>query len=757
MIMEAVKTAAGGLIGDSPQRVEDDRLLRGRGRFTDDMPARGALHAAFVRSEVAHGRLRGVDTAQALEIPGVVAILHAGDLRPHIGPVRATCNLDMGFVDMFGLAVDKVRYVGEPIAIVLAHDRYVAEDGAELVAVDIEPLPAVVSVADSAAVAGEPIHREMPDNVWARLDAETGDVALASSQPGVRTLTFTAEHRRVTPLPLEPRAIIADVGPGTSRPEVWVTGQAPHWLRTGFAQALGLDEADLRVICPDVGGGFGAKLPIYQEYLAALGASRLLDRAVRWTADRREEMLTTTQAREQTHEATVAYDATGRIVALKTVIVADAGSYGVWPQTAALEGVDATEPATGCYDIRNYAFDVTIVASNKAQMGAYRGIGRPMACFVIERAIEKIAAELDIDRLELRRHNLVHEFPYETAGGTNLDSGDFEQLIDVMQETLGYDELCADLRRRRDEGQLVGLGFALAIEPSAPSVMGMGGFGPRVMTGYETATLRVEPDGTVLCFVGTHSHGQGHETTMAQIAADELGVLPAQVRVRFGDTAEMAYGGGTWASRSTVLAGGAIAKAAADLRAKITLVGAHLLRLDGADVSFERGAVHGPGDELVPLADVARVALQDTHLLPPDVEPGLEATRRQSSPKHAVSSRLHAAVVEVDRDTGNVTLLRYVAVEDCGPVINPAIVAGQIRGGVVQGLGQALLEEFVYDEGGQPLTTSLLDYAVPTADYLCDIEVLRIETPSPRTWRGVKGVGEGGVIPPPAVDRKSVV
>jgi carbon-monoxide dehydrogenase large subunit len=739
-------------VGARVLRREDPRLLTGAGAYVDDVDLPGMLHVAFVRSTEAHALLRRVDASAATDVPGVVAVVTASDLAGRVKPMRARIGTP-GYreCDMPVLAGDRVRMAGEPIALVIAASRYAAEDGAEAVRVAYEPLPALVTIEQALAPGAPAIHDEVPGNLFNRFEVSTGDVD-GAFEAADAVVELELRQQRYGAVALEGRAVVADAR-ADGRLNVWLSSQTPHLVRTGLAQFLGLPETAIRVIAPDVGGGFGPKCVVYPEEVALAAASRLVGAPLKWTSDRPEDLLTTVQGREQVHRVRAAAAPDGRVVAVEVDIYASNGAYAPWPFAAGLDSGQASENVCGPYDIRAYRRRVHAVVTNKAPMGPYRGVGRVMACLTMERAMDALAARLDLDRLEIRRRNVVRDFPYETAAGLVFESGDYVRSLELLEEAIDWRATAAEDERLREAGRYRGLGVACAVEHSAYGPRSLGSRNMEITPGYDTAALRVEPDGRMRLALGLHNHGQGHETTMAQIAADELGVDPSVVDVVYGDTDVVPYGNGTWASRSTVYCGGATVLAARDVRDKALAIGAEILEASASDLEIADGGifVRGSGGPRVSLADVARRANHEPHLLPPGIEPGLESTRRYTAPDPgSFSSAVHAAHVEVDAETGDVRILRYVVVEDCGTVVNPMIVDGQVHGGVAQGIGGALYEHLVYDASGQLLTTSLMDYLLPGATETPVIDVVHLESPSPHTPGGWKGMGEGGSINAPA-------
>jgi carbon-monoxide dehydrogenase large subunit len=734
-------------------RREDARLLRGRGRYVSDVSVPGQLHAAFVRSPRAHAELLDVDVTAAREVPGVAAVLTAHDLAGVVKPMRAIARTPAYRpCDTPILARDKVRMVGEPVALVLAADRYRAEDGVAAVALKLAPLPALLTMDDALAAGAPAIHADAPENLFNRFEQQIGDVAGAFEQAD-EVIELEISQQRYCAVALEARVAIASFDASTSVLTAWLSTQVPHIARTGLARHLDLPENHVRVIAPDIGGGFGSKCVLYQEDLAVAAASKLLSRPVKWVSDRVEDLQATTHGREQANRIRAAADAEGRVLAVEADIRASNGAYAPWPYTAGLDSGQASENVTGPYDIPRYARRVRAVVTNKAPMGPYRGVGRVLAALSIERVMDELGARLGIDPLEIRRRNLVREFPHATPTGLRFESGDYLRMLDVLEEAMGWARVRAENEIARRAGLWRGLGLAFVVEQSAYGARAMGSRQLEMTFGYDTASVRFEPDGRVRVAVGLHNHGQGHETTIAQIAADELGVLPDDIDVVYGDTAIVPYGLGTWASRSTVCCGGATVIAARELREKIFALAADMLEARPDDLVLqERAAVlRGSPSRRVAIADVARRALHEPHLLPEGVEPGLEVTRRFMPPEPgSFAAAVHAAHVELDALTGAVRLLRYMVVEDCGKVVNPMIVDGQVQGGVAQGIGGALMEQLVYDEDGTLLTTSLVDYLLPTAIEVPPIEVLHLESPAPAVPGGFKGMGEGGAVNAPA-------
>lgn len=751
--MDISATATPGVVGARVLRREDPRFLTGRGRYVDDHDLPGLLHVAFVRSTHAHAVLGSITVDDALRLPGVVTVLTAQDLDGVARPLRAR-NTTPGYqeCDTPVLATGKVRMVGDPIAVVVAESRYRAEDAVLAVTVEYDGLTAVMTIEDALAEGAPAIHEEVPDNLFNRFEDRVGDVDAAFGRAD-RAIELEIRQQRYGAVALEGRADIASFDPATGELIVWLSSQVPHIVRTGLAKCLDLPETRVRVISPDVGGGFGPKCVLYPEDVAVAAASKLLGRPLKWVSDRVEDLHTTVHGREQLHRVRAAATDEGHVLGVSVDIYASNGAYAPWPYTAALDSAQASENVTGPYDIQAYERRVHAVVTNKAPMGPYRGVGRVIACLSMERVMDELAARLGMDPLEVRRRNLVREFPYATAAGLRFESGDYLAMLDLLEDVFEWKRVREDNERLRAEGRYRGAGVALAVEHSAYGPKTLAKRNMEMTLGYDTASVRVEPDGKVRIAVGLHNHGQGHQTTMAQIASDELGIHVDDIEVVYGDTAIVPYGLGTWASRSTVCCGGATILAARDLRAKVLALAADMLEARAEDLEVTDGvvSVRGTASRGVAFGDIARRASHEPHLLPDGVDPGLEVTRRYAPPDPgSFSSAAHASHVEVDLETGEVRILKYVVVEDCGTMVNPTIIEGQVHGGVAQGIGGALYEHLAYDDSGALATASLMDYLVPGATEMPAFDVRHLETPSPEVPGGFKGMGEGGAINAPA-------
>jgi carbon-monoxide dehydrogenase large subunit len=730
-------------------RNEDPRLLTGHGTYIDDLQLPGLLHAAFYRSPHAHARILRVDVSRARALPGVAAVFTAADLPPVLrGPLPKLIPHPtlVHHKTQVALAGDVVRHVGEPVAMVVATDRYVAEDAVDVVDVEFEPLPAVVDL-EAAVRPGSPrVHDDVPDNVAAHYTQRVGDVEAAFARAAhVFRERFVMD--RGASAPIETRGVVAQWDAKTRQLVVWDTTQAPIRIRNFLGQLFGLSLNDVRVVAPDIGGGFGPKIMMcYPEEILVPHAAMVLRRPVKWIEDRREHFTATNHERLQIYDAAIAVDGEGRIEGVKVVFLHDAGAYIAY---GLIVPIVASTTLPGPYRIPNYHAEFKAVFTNKTQVSPYRGAGRPHGVFVMERLMDRVARELGLDRAEVRRRNLIQpgDFPYDVGliyqdnAPLVYDSGDYPAVLEKTLELIGYADWPAAKARAGREGRRLGLGLAMYVEGT--------GIGP-----YEGCRITVEPSGKVFAATSVGTQGQGHPTTFAQIIADALGVDVRDVSVTTGDTGAFQWGTGTFASRAAVVAGNAAALAAQAVREKTLTVAATLLEARREDLELAGGKVfvRGAPGRAVTLGEVAVAANPLRGVIPREWEgPGLEATRYFAPPRGTFAAGCHAAVLEVDPDTGLVRIVRYVVVHDCGPVINPLILEGQIRGGVAQGIGGAFYERLVYDDTGQLLTQTFMDYLLPTIAEVAPIEIRHLETPSPLNPLGLKGAGEAGVIPVPAV------
>jgi carbon-monoxide dehydrogenase large subunit len=735
-------------VGEAVLRKEDARLLRGEGRYVDNLAATGMVHAVVVRSPFAHARIDSVDVSAAREAPGVVAAFTGEDLAdawPNGLPCFWPVSDDIKLVKHLPLAVDKARFAGDGVAVVVAETRAAAKDAAELVEVDYEPLAAVTDVA-AATLDGAPlVHEDAPGNVAYTWSLVTGDPDRVFADAAV-TVKERYRQQRLVPAAMEPRGALCEVN-AAGDVTIWTSTQGPHIMRTAYTLVLGVPEAKVRVIAPDVGGGFGSKLDVYAEDVIVIALARKLGRPVKWVEERSEANVATIHGRDVIQEIELAATEEGKIVGVRTRLHAAMGAY--------LQAVTPGVPLlgawlyAGCYDVEAYDFHCTGVFTNTTPTDAYRGAGRPEATYAIERAVDALARKLGKDPVEIRRLNFIDSFPADIASGLQIDAGDYHASLDRGLELVGYDELRAEQARRRSAGEprQLGIGFSTYVEMCglAPSrILGALRYGAG---GWESLSIRVLPTGTVQVMSGTTPHGQGHATTFSQIVADRLGVDVGDVEFLSGDTAVVPTGMDTYGSRSLPVGGVALYHASEKVVDKARKIAAHQLEVAEDDLDYEAGrfSVKGSPDKGMHVKEAAFAAWA-AHNLPDGMEPGLEATYVYDPPNFSWPAGCHIAVVEVDTETGDTRLHRYAAVDDVGNVINPMIVDGQVHGGIAQGVAQALWEEAVYDDNGNLLTGSLLNYLVPSAAELPSFQLDRTVTPSPTNPLGVKGVGETGAI-----------
>ncbi len=750
--MNAEPSSGNGVLGSAVPRKEDLRLLTGRGRYVSDLVVPGMLHAAFVRSPFAHADVNGVDAGAALAAPGVAAVV-AGD-DPMVIGVRITARSELpSYVETSQpvLAWPKVRFAGEAVAVVVADDGGGAVDAAELVEVDYGPRPVVVdplAALDAEAV----VHDAAPDNVYLsrRFEAGDPDGALAASHLVVER---TYRTNRQAGVPLEGRAALASWDPADRTLTLWSGTQIPHLTRHALAVLLGMAERRIRVVAPDVGGGFGVKASLYPEDVVLCLLALKLGRPVKWVESRSEHMVAAHHARDHVYRVKAGFSEDGRLTALVADAVCNAGAYSVYPWTAGLEPLMAGGLLAGPYRVENYRCDVAGVATNTAPAGPYRGVARPATVYVMERVLDHAAGRLGLDPVELRRVNLItpEDIPYKAATRLVHDSRTYGTCLDEVLERLDYQRFRKEQAAARADGRLLGVGFAVYNELTG---LGRGASaGPRMSfrTGHEVVTVRLDPLGGVTVITGASSQGQGIETTFAQIAAEALGVPYDDVEVRLGDTAAGGFGFGAFSSRQGVIGGGAVLRASEAVREKVLRIAAHLLEAAPGDLTINAGEVHAVDAPTRSgwMSTVARVAYLESQRLPDGEEPGLEATRSYDPMRGTFAAGAQAAVVEVDPDTGAVTLRRFVCVEDAGRAYHPVIVDGQVAGAVAQGIAGALFEHHVYDDDGQLRTATLADYLMPSAAELPSFELHHIEDPADNVT-GARGVGEGGTLGPAA-------
>src|SRR5215471_18416301 len=748
------------LFGKSIKRREDPRFITGRGNYVDDVRLPGMTYAAFVRSPHAHARIRKIDAAAAAKHPGVVAVFTGKDMTgvnslPCGWDLRKAKNIpgvvqDLTMVPHMPLTSDAARHVGDPVAVVIADSQEAAVDAAEKVQIDWEPLPAV-TVTERAAQAGAPqIHADAPGNVAFKWEIGARTATDAAFKGAAVTVKKRIVNQRLVANAMEPRACVARYEDATGDLTLWVTSQNPHVHRLLMcAFVLGIPEHKVRVIAPDVGGGFGSKIFLYNEEVVCSWASRKLKRPVRWTATRREAYLTDAHGRDHVTDAEIALSREGKILGLRVKTTANLGAYLSTFAPAVPTFLYGTL-LNGVYAIGAIHCEVTGVFSNTTAVDAYRGAGRPEACYVLERIVDAGARALNMDVAELRRKNFIPKFSgaFQTLVAVAYDSGDYAAALDKLLQMLDYKKFRADQEAARKQGRLLGIGFSTYIEACsiAPSkVVGALGAGAGL---YESGKVRVHPTGMVTVYTGSHSHGQGHETTFAQLVADKLGIPIEQVEVVHGDTGAVPFGMGTYGSRSASVGGTAIHMSINKIKEKGKKIAAHLLEASASDIEYADGQfrVRGAPTKAVPFGAVALTAYVP-HNYPEGLEPGLEETSFYDPANFCFPFGAHACVVEVDPDTGHVQIVRYLAVDDVGNVINPMIVDGMVHGGIAQGAAQALWEGAVYDDqSGQLVTGSMMDYALPKADMLPMYETDRTETPTPVNPLGIKGAGETGTI-----------
>jgi aerobic carbon-monoxide dehydrogenase large subunit len=728
------------------KRREDPRLLAGRGAYLDDIRPDGCLHVAFVRSPYAHARVLAVDTRAACARPRVAAVLTGRELATAAAPLAPRLQGDGFFATQWAaLAPEHARFVGEPVAALAAEGAYDAADAVEAIEVEYVPLPAVASV-DAAGAAGAPrVHPGIAGNVLFERRGSRGDVDGAFARAAVR-LAETFTHGRVSGAPLEPRGLVASwTG---DRLTVWMSTQAPHMIRAGLATAFGMAPDAVRVIVPDTGGGFGQKMTLLPEEVAVAALARATGRPVKWVETRRENLAAAAHAREGRAEVEVAADGAGVLLALRARVLSDAGAYHIYPLTQALEPMGVASILPGPYRTPAYAWHALALATNKSPLGAYRGVGMTFGAFAMERTLDLLAERLGLDPAEIRRRNLIppEAYPFTSAWGYVYDSGDYPRALTEALELAGYARLRAEQATARGVGRLVGVGLSCYTEYTGIGSRTYRGRGMVEVPGQEAATVSVDGEGHVYCDLSFPSQGQGHATTVAQLVADRLGVTLEAVTLRQVDTDLTPAGSGTFASRGGVALSGAADGAANRVRDRLLALAAHRLEASAADLELVAGEVRVRG---VPGSGVR---IGD---LVPDGSP-LSECEVFDPPGPAFAGAVHVAAVEVDAGTGRVAVREYTVVEDCGPVINPLIVEGQIHGALSHGIAEALGEPLVYDADGQLLTGTLMDYALPVAADTPSFVVGHIETPSPLTPGGYKGMGEGGTIGAPAAIASAV-
>lgn len=741
-------TETPGFVGQPVLRKEDATLLRGQGRYVDNLTVPGMVWMAVVRSPFAHARIVSVDVSKAAAAEGVVGAYSAADLAGEWAgglPCAWPVTEDTKIPDHFPLAGDKARYQGDGVAVVVAESRALARDAAELVEVSYEELEAVTDVEAAAADGAPVLHDALGTNVSYTWVLESGEVDRLFDEAAV-TVSERYRQQRLIANAIEPRAVLCDTQPALGEFTLFSATQIPHILRTTLNLVTGIPEAKLRIVAQDVGGGFGSKLDVYAEEALCLVLAKRLGRAVKWVEERSEGYLATVQGRDLIQEIQLAATAEGKVTAVRVRLLAAMGAYMqlVTPGIPLL----GAWVYSGCYDVQAYSFTCTGVFTSTTPTDAYRGAGRPEATYAIEHAMDALARKLELDPVELRRRNFIKQFPATIASGLTIDSGDFEAALDRALELLDYDAVRAEQAARNERGDTrrLGVGFSTYVEMCGLAPSRILGAIRYVAGGWDAATIRVLPTGTAQVMVGTSPHGQGHVTSFSQIVADRLGVEVEDVEIMHGDTAVSALGMDTYGSRSLAVGGVALWQAADKVIAKARRIAAHQLEVADEDLVETGGRFTVRGtDRSMTVAEAAFQAWT-AHNLPDGMEPMIEETAVYDPPNFSWPGGCHVAVVEVDVETGDTRLVRYLAVDEVGNVINPLIVDGQVHGGIAQGVAQALYEEAVYDEAGNLATGSMVNYLVPSAAELPSFELDRVAAPSPTNPMGVKGVGETGTI-----------
>ena len=735
-------------------RPEESRMIRGRGRFLDDINLPGMCHVAFVRSLHAHAKIGKIDVDAALAIPGAVAVLTPEEVLPHVDPVRPAMPGVSDYArhyDRYPVPPGKVVFTGEPIVAVAAESRHIAEDMVDAVTIEYEPLPVLTDAEQSLEQGAPTIHPAMSDNILFFRSFGDGDVDEAFRQAHL-VLDRTFRFPRQTAVPMEGRGVIASFDLAQERFTFWSSCQSPHLARTIFSMVLRLPEHAVRVISPDIGGDFGIKGIGYPEGIFLAFLSKKINRPMKWVEDRAENLLACAHAHEQVVDVSVAADSDGKVLGVRAKVVVDQGAHCLGPVGAGLEPMTTGQSIVGPYRILNFHCDSYSVLTNKCPGGAYRGVGILHGVFVIERCMDLIARALDLDPAEVRRRNFIqpHELPFNTSAGRLYDSGDYPGALDKLLQLSNYQDLRRDQEDARSKGERLGIGLACFVEHTATGSQDYRKRGVVGIAGFDSAAVHVDARGNVQVAVSARSTGQSHGSVFANLVARELGVPQETIKIVQGDTDTTPFGMGTGVSRSAVSTGGAIQLAVQDVKRKAIEIARFLLDTEDEELDITDGEVFCKTDpsRRVPFARVAATAYNASRevILPENVERGLQSTRSYDPPHQAFSNGAHLAVVAVNDETGVVTLKKYFTVEDCGTILDRVVVDGQVLGGVAQGIGNALLEELKYDEAGELLTGSLMDYLLPTATDIPEVSVLHTETPSPFTLGGAKGVGEAGTI-----------
>lgn len=745
------------LMGARVKRVEDPRLLTGRGRFLDDITLPGMVEAAFVRSPYAHAKIRSIGVEEALRSPGVLAILTGEEAARQARPLQAKLHEAAGLerlaraykiANWYPLALGRVRYVGEAVVALVAENRYLAEDAAQKVFVDYEALPVVTEVERALAPDAPLLYEHWGDNIMLKADFCSGDPERAFREAS-SVVQETFRTNRCTGLSIETRGGIAHYDPASGSLVLWTSSQIPHVVRMTVAELIGISENKFQVIVPDIGGGFGIKSHVFPDEIVLCLLARQVGRPVKWIEDRLENLQAAIHARQGVFTVELAARQDGTILGMRAKLLSDAGAYPAYPGTSN-EPLHMSAVLPGPYRIQNYEYEMYNVVTNKSPLGPYRAVGAPMATYIVEHLIDCLARELGMDPAAVRRKNLIRrqDFPYTTATGLVYDSGSYIEALEKALKMADYENFRREQQRLRAQGRFLGVGLSCYVELTAPGSMF---YAIWDASGFDTVTVRLTPSGKIIVESGMSCPGQGYGTTLAQILGDEFGVGLDEVTVFMGDTAATPFSWGSHSSRFTVVCGGATLLAARQVKKKLFEVAARHFGVSPERMEIRNGrvGVQCSPDRELPLGEVCKLAMVRPDRVPGSVPVALEATQSYEPPPLSTPNATHLAIVEVDPETGQTQILRYIVVHDCGKMINPMIVEGQIRGGTAQGIGNALYEDLVYNEDGQLLTGSLMDYTIPTAAEIPPIEIAHLETPSPHTLGGVKGMGEGGAIAPP--------
>jgi carbon-monoxide dehydrogenase large subunit len=747
------------LVGQRIKRTEDPRLLTGTGRYVDDMTPPGTLHVALRRSDQPHARICSIDVGDAFSVPGVVAIFDATDIDGDVKPAVPTSKMKNYYATpIWPLARGKVRYVGEPVVAVLAESRYAAEDALEHISIAYEPLPVAIRQVDAVADDAPLLHEEAGTNVIISREFARGDIDRVIAEAPV-TVKAVLRMTRKTAVAMENRSYLAEWDRRRLALTLHSSTNIPGVIRDVLSGCLDLPGSRLRVVAPDVGGSFGGKGSLYHEEMLVCVLARKLGRPVKYVSDRLEDLSATSQAFDELIDAELAVDREGRLLGLRADVIGDIGAYSIYPWTGALEPVQVVSFLPGPYRMEHYRGRIRGVLTPKPPTGPYRGVGRPSSTFAMERLIDMAARKIGLDPAEMRRRNLVRseEFPYRTASGIIWDKSAFLECLEGACTYVNYPDLVRERDQARSEGRWVGIGLSSYAELTGIGSRISVAPGMPINTGTETSTIRIDATGAITAAFGISSHGQGLETTLAQIIADELGCRMEDVEVQHGDSALVPMSTGTYASRSAVLGGGAATKASHVVKAKVLKAAAYLMQQPVDELEAAGGIIRARNSNVsMTFKEVANAVYSQMGAIPHDQREDLVASETYDPYLGTACSSTHLAMVEIDPDTYGVTVKRYVVAEDCGRIINPMIVDGQVQGAVAQGIGAALLEEVVHDDQGQCVTASLADYLVPVATNIPSIGIVHIEADLPNTIGGFRGMGEGGTIGAPAAVANAV-